>query len=50
MNIKNQEKCVEHLVRLAGHKIPFILNSVFWRGITRIPHLMSCKSMSNNES
>jgi hypothetical protein len=28
MNIKNQEKCVEHLVRLAGHKIPCIVNSV----------------------
>jgi len=27
MNIKNQEKCVEHLVRLAGQKIPGIVIS-----------------------
>ena len=49
-NIMNQEKCVEQLVRLAGHKIPGIVNSYCWSSNTRIPHLMSCIIMSNDES
>jgi hypothetical protein len=50
MNINNQEKCVEHLLRLAGHNIPGIVNSDCWSTNTRITHIMSCISMSNDES
>ena len=48
--MKYQQKCVEQLVRLAGHKIPGIVNSDCWSSNKRIPHLMSCISMSNEES
>jgi len=49
-NIKNVEKCVEHLVRLEGHKIPGIVNTDYKSSNTRITHSMNCISMYNNES
>ena len=50
MNINNQEKFVEHLVRKTGHKTPGNVNSDCYSSRTRIHHLMSCISMSNDES